>query len=354
MFNRSAPLFIKPRLDPALVWWLWDFHRHCNQAWLDRCMDSLCQMGFPSLALFEQIMADESIACDYQRDGWLDVVLSQRALGHAEAEAAALVKHGYQHQVLTGDELRARSPCFGSNVAGAVLHQDSAHCHPGEFTHGLAAACSRRGVDIRTGTAVDGIAVARTGGLGGALLSSGETVEGTEVVIAAGVWSGRFNAQLGLDIPLQAARGYHVQYDGLEHLPFTGCVLNERCVAVTPMNGQLRLAGTLEIQPPGQPWMRNRLDMLTRGASEYLTGLDQGKVVGEWAGYRPCTSDGMPVVGAAPGMRGLYVATGHAMMGMTLGPVTGRALADLILGLTPSIDMSLLQPARYSTGGGSG
>jgi D-amino-acid dehydrogenase len=153
---------------------------------------------------------------------------------------------------------------------------------------------------------------------------------------------------MGLDIPMQGARGYHLQYEGIPELPFTGCVLHETFVAVTPMRDQLRLAGTLEIQPLGRPWMRNRLQKLPGGARRYIKGIDQGRVVAEWAGYRPCTSDGMPVIGAVPGSPGLYVGTGHAMMGMTLGPVTARVLADLVLGATPPMALPLADPARYS------
>jgi D-amino-acid dehydrogenase len=131
-------------------------------------------------------------------------------------------------------------------------------------------------------------------------------------------------------------------------------VLHETFVAVTPMRDQLRLAGTLEIQPLGRPWMRNRLAMLPAGARRYLKGVDQGRVVAEWAGYRPCTSDGMPVIGAVPGTPGAYVGTGHAMMGMTLGPVTGRVLADMVLGRTPALGLPMADPARYGFAGGAG
>jgi D-amino-acid dehydrogenase len=350
MFNRSAPLYIKPRLDPALLWWLWDFHRHCNQAWLDRCMRSLCAMGFPSLALLEQVIADEGINCDYKRDGWLDVVMDPRNMPGAVAEAQALVPYGYTHRVLTGDELRRQSPCFRPEVAGAVLHTDSAHCDPGVYTHALAEACMRHGVEIRTDAAVECIGHDRTGAVAGVVLQNGETVEGETIVIAAGIWSAGLNASLGLEMPLQPARGYHVQLEGVPSLPATGCVLHEAFVAVTPMRDQLRLAGTLEIQPVDRPWMRNRLESLAVGARRYMHGIDQARTVAEWAGYRPCTSDGMPVIGAVPRLPGVFVGTGHAMMGMTLGPVTGRALADLVLGRAAPIDLSMCDPARYLAG----
>ncbi|MFO0962853.1 MAG: FAD-dependent oxidoreductase [Phycisphaerales bacterium] len=350
MFDRSAPLFIRPRPDPTLISWLWDFHRHCNQRWLDRCMKSLCEMGFPTLALFEEIIAKEGISCDYRRDGWLDVVMRAENLPHAEAEAKALVPHGYRYQMLTGDELRARSPCFSDEVAGAVWYTDSAHCHPRDFMLGLARACERHGVELHIGPEVVGIARDRAGDAAGVLCSDGAHLAGSSVVVAAGVWSGTLGPSMGMDIPMQGARGYHLQYEDIPQLPFTGCVLHETFVAVTPMRDQLRLAGTLEIQELGKPWMRNRLAMLSTGAQRYLRGIDQGRVVAEWAGYRPCTSDGMPVIGAVPGTRGLFIGTGHAMMGMTLGPVSARAIADLVLGKRPAIDLELCDPARYAAG----
>ncbi|MBL9141718.1 MAG: FAD-binding oxidoreductase, partial [Phycisphaerae bacterium] len=210
-----------------------------------------------------------------------------------------------------------------------------------------AAACERHGVLIRTDAMVQGIACDRTGGVTGAVLESGETVDGDSVVVAAGIWSAGLNASMGLEIPMQPARGYHVQLEGMPSLPFTGCVLHESFVAVTPMHAQLRLAGTLEIQPLDQPWMRNRLESLAAGAKRYMHGIDQARVVAEWAGYRPCTSDGMPVVGAVPRMPGVFVGTGHAMMGMTLGPVTGRSLANMVLGKPAPVDLSMCDPSRY-------
>jgi len=348
MLDRDAPLFIRPRPDADLISWLWTFHRHCNRRWLDGCMRELCAMGFPTLRLFEEIIAAEGIHCDYRRDGWLDVVMDPANLPHAEAEAGSLVPHGYSYRMLTGDELRARSACFTPEVAGAAWYTDSAHCHPGDFMLGLGAACARRGVEIRTSVDVAGLERDRHGRVAGVHSASGETFEGSEVVIAAGGWSGDLMRDMGLDIPMQGARGYHLQYEGIPELPFTGCVLHETFVAVTPMRDQLRLAGTLEIQPLGRPWMRNRLQKLPGGARRYIKGIDQGRVVAEWAGYRPCTSDGMPVIGAVPGSPGLYVGTGHAMMGMTLGPVTARVLADLVLGATPPMALPLADPARYS------
>ena len=348
MLDRDAPLFIRPRPDAGLVSWLWTFHRHCNAAWLSRCMRELCAMGFPTLALFEEIIAAEGLDCDYRRDGWLDVVLRPENLPHAESEARSLVPHGYSYEVIPGDELRRRNPCFTDEVAGAVWYRDSAHCHPGDFMRGLAAACVRRGVELRTDAEAVALVRDRRGRAAGVQTIGGEAVEGDAVVVAAGVWSGALARDMGLHIPMQGARGYHVQLEGVPMLPSTGCVLHETFVAVTPMRHQLRLAGTLEIQPLGRPWMRNRLRMLPDGARRYLHGLDGARTVAEWAGYRPCTSDGMPVIGAVPAVPGLFVGTGHAMMGMTLGPITARVLADMVAGRAPAMELPMADPGRYA------
>ena len=211
---------------------------------------------------------------------------------------------------------------------------------------GLADALPRHGVNIRTGVTVAGIERDAKGKCIGARLSTGEIVHGENVVLAAGIWSSELAKSAGISVPMQPARGYHVQLDGVPQLPVTGGVMHETFVAYNPMGNQLRLAGTLEIAPVGRPWMRRRLNALIAGARKYLHGIDSGRVTAEWAGYRPCTADGMPVIGFAKSTPGLYIATGHAMMGLMLGPVTGRIIAADICGQTQSIDPEILAAVR--------
>jgi len=355
MFSRTAPLYIKPRLDRELVAWLWNFHLHCNPRHLDRCMEVLCAMGWQTLEVLEGILAEESISCDYARDGWLDVVMKTENMAKAEAEARSLERFGYRWERLEGDELRRRDPCFTAEIAGAIHMKDSAHCAPNDLIAGIIRALPRHGVEVRFDAVVKSFRQSRSGAIGAVDLASGESIPADAVVLAAGVWSDGLARLAGLRIPMQGARGYHLQFDYPQEeappVPSTGMVLHETFVAITPMlrNGrqQLRLAGTLEIGPLDQPWMAERLGMLVKGSRAYLRGLDQLQPAGEWAGYRPCTSDGMPAIGAVRAKPGLFVATGHAMMGMTLGPVTGKAMAEIIAGESPCFDVSMLSPERF-------
>ncbi len=347
MFDATSPLYIKPRPDWALLSWLWSFHRHCNQRYLDRCMALLCDMGFKTLAIYEEMIRDESIDCDYARDGWLDVVMKPENMDIAEREAQSLVQYGYSYRRITGNELRARDPIFRPEVAGAIHYTDSAHAHPGDFLVGLARACRTRGATVRTDANVVGFERAASGRVGGVRLADGSVVEGDAVVLAAGVWTDGLSKALGVRIPLMGARGYHLQLRGLPTMPSTGVVLHETFVAATPMRKELRLAGTLEIDRLDQPWRRDRLAKLPAGAERYLVGLDRATVVAEWAGYRPCTGDGMPVLGFASRAPGVLIAGGHAMMGMTLGPVTGKAAVELLFGEKTCFDASMLRADRF-------
>lgn len=367
MASRRSPLYIRPTVDPRVLGWLWSFHRHCNAAWCERCLAALCAFGFPALEAFERIIREESIDCDFERDGWLDVALTVDGLRHAERDARAIERFGYSAEVLTGAALRAKHPAFRDEVAGAVLHRDSARIHPGRFLTALLAAVRRRGALVRLDSAVDRLLTdhaadrSRSGSddrvprgdprdtafVRGVRLSSGVEFEADAVVVAAGAWSAPLVEPLGIKLPLIAARGYHLHFDSVPCMPSTGCVLGETKVAVTPMGSSLRLAGTLEIGPTGRPWMRERLQALVDGAARCIHGAESWTGASEWAGYRPCLPDGMPMVGGVPWVRGLEIATGHAMMGMTLGPLSGRIVCDRLLGRTPPVPVDMLGAARF-------
>ena len=146
---------------------------------------------------------------------------------------------------------------------------------------------------------------------------------------------------------MQPAKGYHVELS----LPIppltTAAVLAEAFVAATPLAGGLRLAGTLEFSGINHRMVMKRLDLLRRGARRYLHGIDDARTRATWCGLRPCTADGLPVIGWAPRAPDLFIATGHAMMGFTLGPLTGRLVSEALVDGKPSLDLAGLGPERF-------
>ncbi len=345
MLDRDSPLYIPPRLDPGLLTWLWRFHRSCNARHLDHCMDVLAALGKEAIPCWEEIIAAEEIACSWRRDGWLEVYTTAAGQKCAEHDAALVARYGFDVEEVGGKALRSRDPAFGDNVLGAIHYAGSAFLDPGLFLAGLLARLPDLGVEVRRDATVTRLLVA-DGRCHGVELAGGEHLPAEQVVLAAGVWSSRLAGSVGLRLPLQAGKGYHLDLEAPEPCPRTACVVTETFVAVTPMDGRLRLAGTLEFSGINQRLVQRRLDMLRTGAARCLPGVTAAAVLSRWCGLRPCTADGLPVVGWAPGIEGLFVATGHAKMGLTLGPITGRLVSECLLDGEASLDIAPMRVGR--------
>ena len=170
------------------------------------------------------------------------------------------------------------------------------------------------------------------------------------MVLATGAYSLELARKLGCRLPIQPGKGYHRDFevgDGGAPPLAAAYLLSETSIFCTPMAGRVRFAGTMEFSGLNHRMRPARLAQLTTGAGQYLEGLGTRRMTSEWCGLRPCSPDGLPVVGPVPGQPKIFVATGHAMSGLTLGPVTGSLIADLVTGATPSVDIRPLEPARF-------
>lgn len=346
MLDRRSPLLIRPRLDPRFLRWLWTFHRHCRRDHLDACMVVLGRLGHASRERLERLL-DAAGGCDPNPAGWLDVFTTTRGMHAAAAEADLHDRFGFPSEPWDGATLRRREPAYRDEVVGARHYHHATTLDPGRLVAGLLEHLERRRIPCRFGAAVADLLV--DGDLvRGARLENGREIEAGTTVIAAGSWSDRLARLVGLHLPLEGARGYHVEFEGVSRLPSRGAVLHESFVAVTSFNGRLRLAGTLELAGLGRPWMRTRLEQLPRVAARSLHGVEGATRIGEWAGYRPCLADGMPAIGPVRGRPGLLVATGHAMMGVTLAPATAAIIADHVVSGRSDLDDPRLDPSRFS------
>lgn len=346
MFDGSSPLYIRPRLDPGLFRWFWRFHRACNNDWVDRCTSLLAAMGRQTRECWQEIVSDEGIDCGFRESGWLNVFRSEQGRRDALHEAEFTARYGFHCEELTGDELREREPAFRDDVLGAVNYPESLFLDPGLFAVELAARLAGRGVSIDEGMAVTEL-VMRDDRCVGVRTAAGESVAAGTVVLAAGAWSVSLARQIRLHLPLEAGKGYHLDLEASSPRLGTACVCEESFVAVTPLGNTLRLAGTLEFSGINRCLNLHRLEMLRQGAQQYLHGVADARIESRWCGLRPCTADGLPVVGWAPRHRGLFIATGHAKMGLTHGPITGRLVSECVLDARPSLDISLLRADRF-------
>ncbi len=349
LFDPLSPLYFVPRPDPAVANWLWRFSRTCSQAHLERAMRVLGPLGHATRRLFGDLVTQEKIDCCFRHSGYYEISLTDRGWEAAKREAAFLTRYGFHPEPISGNALRELDPAIGGQVVGGVFHPEAETLNPYRFVSELARRAEGHGAEFLINTEAVSVQT-MDGRVRGVLTRNKEFIEADAVILAAGAYSTPLVRRFGFPFPLQAAKGYHCDYEpGVGNQPLLRfpCILGERMVFCTPMDGFVRFAGTLEFSGVNDRIRRPRLEQLTKAACLYLNRMGELVVRSEWCGLRPCLPDGLPAVGPVCHYPGLFVATGHAMMGLTLGPVTGKLMAECVLGDSPSLDIAALDPNRF-------
>ena len=334
MLKPDSPFALKPR--PHTVPWLARFLLAARRA--DTGGRVIRQLAVASLELHAELA--RRVDTGFERRGVLSVYANEETLAAGQREAS---HSGLRFESLDSAQALALEPALRPQTCGAVYYPDEGHCDPLRFVQSVGQAASALHVDIRTDTE------ARLGRANGTVVV--ETADGdlrpSVVVLAAGAWAGRLARTIGVFLPLEGGKGYHVDLEGAEGDPRIPTWLQESWVVATPLPGRLRLAGTLQLAGLDLSVDRVRADAVRRGGVRSLRGLESRRVLDVWAGLRPCTPDGLPVIGRPADVDGLIIATGHAMKGTALAPVTARLVAELVAGETPSHDLAPLSPARF-------
>ncbi|MFO8099504.1 MAG: FAD-binding oxidoreductase, partial [Salinibacter sp.] len=254
---------------------------------------------------------------------------------------------GLDVRVLDRAELDDVLPNGPSEAWGGVYYSQDALLNPVQLLSALQARIDEQGGSLRPGTAVTGFE--RHNGRIRTVRTPRQEWTADEVILAAGAWSAPLAQKLGFDLPIQPAKGYSVTYADPAETPERPYVLSETKVAVTPMNGQLRCAGTLELAGFDGSVDTRRATPILREAARYVPHVhpDAPEQEDVWAGFRPCTPDGLPIIGRVPSLDNLVVATGHGMMGVSMAPITGRLVGAIVQGEPPPLDPSPLAPTRF-------
>jgi len=345
LFNSKSPFRISPRFDPSLLAWLWRFRQACTEQHAGRALPVLRDLSYGSQALFHELMKNEELDCRYQETGAMMVYRTPRGFAAGLDEAARLRVAGIPSQTLDLSEARGLAPALSPSVLGAIFFPDDAHLVPDAFVRALARRAEDRGVDIRTETEVLGF---RTNGrrIFGIETTRGD-LQADDVVLATRAWSPLLAQMLGLRLPIQPAKGYSVTYLQGSGGPRVPVILAEAKAGITPMSDWLRVAGTLELSGFDLSINRRRVDAIIRSAAQYVDGLESLPLREIWRGLRPCTPDGLPIIGRPSSLDNLILATGHAMLGVTLGPITGLLVSQLASGEKPKLSLHALRPQRF-------
>ncbi len=346
MFTPDAPFYLRPRWDPALAGWLLRALRRCNRDDFRRTTAIRAELLLHARQRLEQLVREEGIDCQFRNQGTLHVFRDPSAFEHESAQLPVLQDVGIQTTVLDATQLRALEPALNDSVVGGWLHPQDASLRPDQLVSGLVEAVRSAGGTIR-----EHAEVVALGGAQGARqrlrLADGTMLEARDVIVATASWTPGLLRPLGLKLPVQPGKGYSITFDRPALAPSRPLVLAERRVCVTTWDDGYRLGSTMEFSGYDSSLNRTRLDALRRGAAEYLHEPEGPVVREEWYGWRPMTPDDLPVLGAVPGRRGLWLATGHGMLGVTMSAMTGQLLCELITGREPALNMQPFSPARF-------
>jgi D-amino-acid dehydrogenase len=349
MLRPDSPLYVRPRPDPGFLRWLFAFWRHCTRRAFAEGLAATATLNRRTFALFDELER-EGLEFEQRRDGLLHAYVSPAALEHDLRGLEPLRPLlGYAAPaILDGAALRAREPALSERISGGFLLESERHLRPDRLVAALVADLTARGVEIRSGTPVVGF-VRHAGGVAG-VETAGGVVPAEAVAIAAGAWSGRVAKLAGARVPIEAGKGYSLDYEPPPCSIGTPLYLHEARVAVTPFAGSVRLAGTMELSGLNETIRPGRVAAIARAAADCLRDwpADASRATTVWTGMRPMTPDGLPVIGLLPGYGNLAIAGGHAMLGVTLAPATGEALAELLTtGRAPAV-LAPFDPARFA------
>ena len=345
MFNNSSPFYIKPRFDLDLVNWGMKFIKSCTSEHVQKSMKSILDINLLSKKLFIEMQQSNTFDFHLESKGLL-MAYKTSVAEREEAKAASWAKDlGIIVKQLSKEEILKIQPKVPMEVAGAFMYESDAHTTPELFMNNLKNHLMSRGVKFFLDTVVSSFQKKEK--KIEALNTNKGIFKADEFVIATGAWTEGILKELGIKLSIQAGKGYSFDVKDIIGLSIPA-ILSEAKVAVTPMSGYTRFGGTMEISGINSKINSRRVLSIVNAAKEYypgieipLTSVDKAR-----SGLRPLSTDGLPFIGRHSSFKNLVLASGHAMMGWSLGPATGKLITELVSGYDPSLDLKPYSPER--------
>ena len=345
LLDSESPLYVRPSWRLDWMRWIARFAKSTSRSRFRAGTEALAALSTWSLDAWAALDQHDPGSFGFTRRGLLLIAETDAGLRAAAHEAEDMGHHGVASRVVSPDEVRSMEPAVVGEVAGGVFFENEAHCEPAEAVRALVRVAASSGATVLTGTEV--YAFDLRGGKIEALRTTRGDVEADRFVLATGSWSKALAGRLGLRVPVLGGKGYAVIVRGMDPAPTRPIKIIERKIAVTPRREAVRLAGTLELVDGDETISPRRVQAIMRGARALLPVPDPADVVEIWRGLRPCTPDGLPVIGVAPAVENLVLCTGHQMCGLHTAPASGRLAAELTLGASPSFDPAPFRADRF-------
>ena len=346
MWNPESPFYIRPRPSWDLVLWALRFWKASTRAHVERSAPLLRDLHFASREIYARLAEEEDFG--FVKKGLLMLCKTAHALDEEAQTAATARELGVPAEILDAQQTAALDPHVTMDIAGAIYFPKDCHLQPERYVAVLERRIGAAGGELRFDADVTGWR--RDGARLAAVETTDGEIAGDEFVLAGGAWSSGLAGGLGLRLPMQAGKGYSVTLPQPVELPQICSILTEARVAVTPMGGALRIGGTMEIAGMDERINLRRVEGILRSLPLYYPRFRREHFEGvePWQGLRPCSPDGLPYLGRTRAAENLIVATGHAMMGLSLAPITGQLAGQIADGEPPRFDLRLLSPDRFA------
>lgn len=344
LMDPQSPLYIKPSLSWDLASWMIEFLKAMNETQARRAVECLVVLSQKSLQEYEKL-GQKYPEIRFEKKGLLMVSRTEAGVAAAVEELNYVKSRNVPGRVLNADDIQEMEPALKAPLLGGVYFSQEAMAEPYLVVQALAKEIRSHGGEILENTELHDWEVS-DGKITKVLTSAGE-IEAGQVIMATGSWSKSMARMMRLRVPILGGKGYAMIVPPLEKQPKYPMMLVEKKIAITPRQNSLRIAGTLELVDQDFSITQKRVENIKRGAREFLHLPEDLQVQELWAGLRPCTPDGVPLIGRHRDVKNLVVAVGHQMLGLQSGTGTGMLVADIVENKTPFVDTAVLDPHRF-------
>jgi D-amino-acid dehydrogenase len=343
MFDSQSPFYVKPRLSMDLMKWGLQFYKHANLKHVEKAMPALCNLSLLSKDLYQDF-AKQNNSFFYEEKGLLMLYKTDKTGEEIHHEGILAERLGLEVDFLSKEEVSRLETGTATNVIGGVHYKSDAHVYPQKFMQFLKEELKKLNVTIHPQTTVNDF-VLKNNQIAEIITDKGNFAA-DEVVLATGSWSPHIAKKLNVNISILPGKGYSFTLNDQSHKPSIPTILCEGKVAVTPMNNDIRFGGTMEITHTNDTKInQNRLRGIVNSINDFYPDLkiEMPKEQDTWFGFRPCTPSGMPIIARDKKLKNLTLVTGHAMMGLSLAPATGKVVEEIISGKATSVDTQMFQ-----------
>ncbi len=362
MFNSESPFYVKPRLNLDLLSWGLKFYQAATKKKVERAMPALRDISLLSKTLYQDLAKTPDFDFAFEEKGLMMLCKTEHSFKEEIEVAQQANELGLKTKILSTKELHEFEPEVKPDVAGAIFYEGDAHLYPNQLVKNLKKHIQNKGVKFLYNTEVTGFDFEKSeikktkikqivGNTTQNRTANHSELITHNLIIATGSWSPLLADMLNIGLPMQAGKGYSVTYDQNEgkklNIP---SILLEARVAITPMSDNLiRFGGTMEIGGLNDKINMNRVRGIIKAVPNYFPDyqIDIPKKEQVWYGLRPCSPDGLPYIGRTNKYKNLVIASGHAMMGLSLAPATGKLVQEIIDNQKNSIEIDLYKPERY-------